>query len=117
MNIAAVLQGLATLSWLLTAGLLVLVIVRAARGRALKNGTTYVIVMIVFALVLTTISAGLVFIQPEERGVVISAIAPNGYREQILQPGLRWIIPFAENVKTYSISRQTYTVYNVGSTE
>jgi len=27
-----------------------------------------------------------------------------------LQPGLRWVIPFAENVQLYSISRQTYTM-------
>jgi regulator of protease activity HflC (stomatin/prohibitin superfamily) len=62
------------------------------------------------AAVLTSISAGLVFIQPEERGVVISAVAPKGYRENALQPGLRWIIPFFENVKIYPISRQTYTM-------
>ncbi|MFN2282185.1 MAG: SPFH domain-containing protein, partial [Anaerolineales bacterium] len=52
----------------------------------------------------------LVFIQPQERGVVISAIEPKGYREDILQPGLRWVIPYAENVKTYSISKNTYTM-------
>jgi len=60
--------------------------------------------------VLTTVSAGLVFIQADQRGVVISAVAPKGYREQPLQPGLRWVIPFAENVRFYSISRQTYTM-------
>jgi regulator of protease activity HflC (stomatin/prohibitin superfamily) len=37
-------------------------------------------------------------------------VAPNGYREQALQPGLRWIIPFAETVVKYPISRQTYTM-------
>ena len=62
------------------------------------------------AVILTTISAGLVFIQPEERGVVISAVAPKGYREQALQPGLRWIVPFLENVTTYPIFQQTYTM-------
>jgi hypothetical protein len=36
--------------------------------------------MVVVAIVLTTASAGMVFIQPEERGVVISAVAPGGYR-------------------------------------
>jgi regulator of protease activity HflC (stomatin/prohibitin superfamily) len=40
----------------------------------------------------------------------MSAVAPKGYREQTLQPGLRWVIPFAENVRLYSISRQTYTM-------
>jgi len=65
---------------------------------------------VVAAIVLTAVSAGLVFIQPEERGVVISAVAPEGYRSDALQPGLHWIIPFAENVIRYPISRQTYTM-------
>ena len=42
--------------------------------------------------------------------MVISAIDPKGYREQALEPGLHWVIPFAESVVTYPISRQTYTM-------
>ena len=41
---------------------------------------------------------------------MISAFAPKGYREAALQPGLRWIIPFAETVVRYPISTQTYTM-------
>ena len=51
-----------------------------------------------------------VFIEPQERGVVISAVSPLGYRPQALQPGLTWIIPGLENVKLYPISKQTYTM-------
>jgi regulator of protease activity HflC (stomatin/prohibitin superfamily) len=71
---------------------------------------TILLVVLAVALVLSTVSAGLVFIQPEERGVVISAIQSTGYRLQPLQPGLRWIIPFFESVIIYPISRQTYTM-------
>ncbi|MDP2975662.1 MAG: prohibitin family protein [Anaerolineales bacterium] len=110
MNIASVLQGLASFSWLLVVGVIGLAVVRAARAKPLKGAVSIIIGTIVFSLVLTTVSAGLVFIQADQRGVVISAVAPKGYREQALQPGLRWVIPFAENVKTYSISRQTYTM-------
>jgi regulator of protease activity HflC (stomatin/prohibitin superfamily) len=110
MNIASVLQGLATFSWLLVVGIIVLAVVRAARAKPLKNAVTLVILAAIFSLVLTAVSAGLVFIQADQRGVVISAVAPKGYRDQALQPGLRWVIPFAENVKTYSIARQTYTM-------
>jgi len=42
--------------------------------------------------------------------VVISALDPQGYREEALQPGLRWVIPYFENVELYTISRQTYTM-------
>ena len=41
---------------------------------------------------------------------MISAVAPQGYREDILQPGLHWVIPYAENVKSYTISKTTYTM-------
>lgn len=76
----------------------------------MKNSKSLLIIVLVVALVMTTVSSGLVFINPEERGVVISAVTPEGYRKEALQPGLRWIIPFAENVVTYPISSQTYTI-------
>jgi prohibitin 2 len=110
MNIATVLRALSSLSWVVALGVIVLAVVRASRGRSFKAATGLVIGAIVLALVLTTISAGLVFIQPEERGIVISAVAAKGYRDTALQPGLRWVIPFAENVIIYPISRQTYTM-------
>jgi len=89
---------------------LVLIVVRAARGKPIKAGVTIIIVTVVAAILLSSISAGLVFINPQERGVVISAVSSTGYRSTVLEPGLRWIIPFAESVITYPISRQTYTM-------
>jgi regulator of protease activity HflC (stomatin/prohibitin superfamily) len=53
---------------------------------------------------------GLVFIRPEQRGVVLSAVAPDGYRTEALTPGLHWVIPFFESVVVYPIYRQTYTM-------
>lgn len=110
MNIAIALQGLATFSWLLVVGVFVLAVVRASRARPLKGASSMVIVLIILAVALSTVSAGLVFVQPDERGVVVSALQEKGYRDVPLEPGLRWVIPFAENVRLYSISRQTYTM-------
>jgi regulator of protease activity HflC (stomatin/prohibitin superfamily) len=110
MNIAILLRGAATVSWLAAIALIVLAVVRTTRGRSLQGAAWFVLGAVVLALVLTTVGAGLVFIQPEERGVVVSAVAPNGYRPTALTPGLHWIIPFAENVVRYPISRQTYTM-------
>jgi regulator of protease activity HflC (stomatin/prohibitin superfamily) len=75
-----------------------------------KNGRGIVLAVLAAALIVTTLSAGLVFIDPEERGVVISALASKGYREEAMTPGLRWIVPFVERVVRYPISRQTYTM-------
>jgi len=110
MNLAALFQGIATVAWLVFVGILVLAFVRAGRNRPLKNATVTVLVTAAIAIISTFIAAGMVFIEPQERGVVISAISPKGYREEALEPGLRWILPFAERVVTYPISRQTYTM-------
>lgn len=110
MNIATVLRALSSISWVLALGIIVMAVMRSAQGQSFRPAVGLVIGAIILALVLTTVSAGLIFIQPEERGLVISAVAAKGYRDNILQPGLRWVIPFAENVITYPISRQTYTM-------
>ena len=110
MNIASVLQGLATFSWVLVVGIIILAVVRASRARPLKGAVSLVIGAVIFSLVLTTVSAGLVFLQADQYGVVISAIQPNGYRTEPLGPGLHWVVPFVESVKPYSVAKQTYTM-------
>jgi len=110
MQITILVSALAAFSWLLVVAFLVLTVLRARQGRKTRGTVTGIVVAVVAAILLNTLSAGLVFIRPEERGVVISAIAPKGYREDILQPGLRWVIPYAENVMVYKISKSTYTM-------
>jgi regulator of protease activity HflC (stomatin/prohibitin superfamily) len=110
MNIADVFKFFAFFLWIAVAGFLLIIIMRASRNQGVKGLTTTFVILLVVAAIVTVVSMGLVFIQPEERGVVISALAPNGIRTDALQPGLRFVIPFAEQVKTYPISRQTYTM-------
>ncbi len=110
MRITDLITGLSALLWAAAIGLIALITVQTSRGQKMKNGRTLIAILFTSALVLTTLSAGLVFVEPHERGVVISAIAPKGYRETALQPGLRWIAPFVERVERYPVSRQTYTM-------
>jgi len=110
MNVANIVRILAAVAWIAFIGILAIVIMRASRNKNVKGPVTMLLIVLAGAVILSTVAAGLVFIQPEERGVVISAIQPTGYRVQPLQPGLRWIIPFFESVVTYPISRQTYTM-------
>jgi regulator of protease activity HflC (stomatin/prohibitin superfamily) len=109
-NIAVVLRGLASFSWVAALVIIGLAVVRATRGQGFKAAGGLIGAAIAAALVLTSAGAGMVFIQPEERGIVISAVAPKGYREAVLLPGLHWIIPFAESTIIYPISSQTYTM-------
>ena len=50
MNIASVLQGLATFSWLLVVGIIVLAVFRASRAKPLKGAVGLVIGAVVFSL-------------------------------------------------------------------
>jgi regulator of protease activity HflC (stomatin/prohibitin superfamily) len=53
---------------------------------------------------------GVVFVPPDRVAVVISPVSPGGIRDYPVYPGLRWVIPIVEHVKTYPISRQTFTM-------
>jgi regulator of protease activity HflC (stomatin/prohibitin superfamily) len=110
MNITTIFGGLATIGWVLVIAVLALVVSRAAREKPVRNGGLFVLGLLIFAIAMSGVSAGIVFIAPEERGVVISAVSPTGYREQVLTPGLQFVIPGLETVVRYPISRQTYTM-------
>jgi regulator of protease activity HflC (stomatin/prohibitin superfamily) len=115
MNISTLLQGIASFAWIGFIGVLVTIFIRTSRSQPVKGLSTLVIVFLVAAILLTSVGAGLVFLQANEYGVVISAFQPNGYRTQALGPGLHWIIPFIESVQKYSIARQTYTMSSTSS--
>lgn len=109
MNVDNILQAAAFLLWLVVVGLIVIAVTRSTRGRPTRGLGWVILVLAISAVLLTVVAAGLVFVQPNERGVVISALV-NGVRPQALQPGLNWVVPFFETVKPYPISRQTYTM-------
>jgi regulator of protease activity HflC (stomatin/prohibitin superfamily) len=110
MNIATLSTGVVIVIWGLAVLFIALVVTRATRNQPVRNASSILGGLVVLAILMTALNAGLVFIKPEERGVVISAVDPQGYRSQALTPGLHWIIPFAENVVIYPISRQNYTM-------
>lgn len=109
MNLIRILQGVALASWVAVIAVIAYVATRASRGQRLRSGVAIVVLTIAGAVVLNIVAAGLVFIQPQERGVVIT-VGSGGTRPEPLQPGLNYIVPFAETVVPYSISRQTYTM-------
>ena len=109
MNIASLIQGIGSFGLLAVVGLISLVVVRASRRQPVKGLVTTTIVVGIAAGLLAVVGAGLVFIQPSERGVVIT-IREGGVRDVALEPGLHWVMPFLEWVQPYSISRQSYTM-------
>jgi regulator of protease activity HflC (stomatin/prohibitin superfamily) len=110
MNIETVFTTLATLAWILAIGVAILIATQKVRQQPIRRSGWIIGIVLGAAIILTLISAGLVFINPQDRGVVISAIMPEGYRQEALEPGLSWIVPFVENVIIYPVSKQTYTM-------
>ena len=114
MNIAQVVQFIASGAWLVVIGLVVLMVTRSSRGQPVKGFSSGVVVMIVVAIALSTVGAGLVFIEPDEMAVVITA-GEGGIRPAPLTAGIHFVIPFIERVERYTILRQTYTMSAVGT--
>ncbi|HLF73020.1 MAG TPA: prohibitin family protein [Anaerolineales bacterium] len=112
MNIVDVIRSLAGFAWLAAVGLGVLALVRAGRNQSAKGIGSTVVILLVVAAILTTLGAGLVFVEASERGVV-RTIRAGGVRSDPLGPGLHWIVPVVEQVVTYSISNQSYTMSGV----
>jgi len=114
MNIVDVIRSLAGFAWLAAIGLGVMAISRAGRNQSAKGIGSTVVVALVLALVLTTLGAGLVYVESNERGVV-KTITAGAVRPDPIQPGLHWILPVVEQVVTYSISNQNYTMSAVAT--
>src|SRR5262245_58208666 len=109
MNIADVVRALAGFTWLAAIGIGLLLITRVARNQAARGLGTLTVVVVVASVLFTALGAGLVFVEPNERGVVIT-IGRGGILPNPLEPGLHWIVPFVQRVQIYSVSRQTYTM-------
>ncbi len=57
---------------------------------------------------LTLVKASLVFVYPQQAGVVVSIFSPDGVRQQPLRGGLHWVVPLAERLVVYPLYWQTY---------
>ena len=111
------LNYLTIIAWILFGLLVVFITLRAFRDggprEAYKTlGSKRIIMSFILALTITLISAALVFIEPQQVGVVVSVLSRDGYREQPFRSGLHWIVPLAERVNIYPIYWQTYTMSN-----
>jgi regulator of protease activity HflC (stomatin/prohibitin superfamily) len=109
------LSVIAVLAWVWFAFVLGLIALRTYQVKGINAAVRAifsfrVMIALVVALSLSLLSASLVFIEPQEAGVVISVIQPNGYREQPLRSGLHAIVPLAERVIRYPVYWQTYTM-------
>lgn len=112
MNVVDVIRSLAGLALLAAIGIGVLAMVRTGRNQNSKGLGSTALIVLVIAGILFVLGSGLVYVESSERGVV-KTIRAGGVRTEPLGPGLHWIVPVVEQVVTYSISNQTYTMSSV----
>ncbi|MBN1487797.1 MAG: prohibitin family protein [Anaerolineae bacterium] len=115
MNIDLLLKIGSYLAWGIFLGTVSALLIRAAaRGQLSAAFAGRSVTAMIFALLVviasSILSASVVFIQPQEVGVVVSILYAEGFRDQPLRSGLHLIVPLAEEVVTYPIYWQTYTM-------
>jgi regulator of protease activity HflC (stomatin/prohibitin superfamily) len=75
-----------------------------------RNASRIFLIIVVLVILIGLISSTIIFVPPDETGVVVSRITRGGVRADPLQSGLHFVVPLLENVEKYSIARQTYTM-------
>ena len=68
------------------------------------------VIILLILIAITVIKTSAIFVEPQEVGVVISILSPEGYRSRPFRSGLHLLYPLLEQVQKYPISFQTYTM-------
>jgi regulator of protease activity HflC (stomatin/prohibitin superfamily) len=103
------------IAWIVFLAMVLILIVRGLQDGGLRGmlrslASMRLFVLLVVALFISLLSSSLVFVEPNKVAVVVSLFDRNGYRDQPIRSGLHWIWPLAEEVESYTISWQTYTM-------
>ena len=116
MAIKAVLGFLIAIFVMAIIGGVALIVVNSTRGRRVRPGIIIIAIGVVGVAVLAPLNAGLVLIQPNEVGVVFRQTASGSAAlREPLQPGLKWVVPFIDQVIIYDAGQQSVDM--VGSAE
>lgn len=88
-----------------------LAVFNTQRGRRSRPGVIMAIAGLIGILILAPLNAGLVLIQPNESGVVFRTVGGGANSLQTpLPPGLRWVVPFVDQVIVYDVGQQSVTL-------
>lgn len=91
-----------------------LVSINTARGRKVQPGILLAVASLVAVLILSPLNVGLVVVQPNQVGVVFRQTASGD--AALLTPltaGLKWVVPFVDDVTLYNIDQQSVTMTGI----
>lgn len=114
-NLDVLLTVLARSTWAFYIVYIFVVLIRSAmREGILRAGlellTYRVLLPLLLPIAATLASMAIVFVHPQQTGVIVSILSPGGVRPEALPSGLHAIIPFLEFEHLYPIYWQTYTM-------
>lgn len=75
-----------------------------------KNTSRMFLVIVISIVIIGIVSSTIIFVPPDETGVVVSMLQKGAVRPEPLESGLHFVVPFVENVKKYTKAKQTYTM-------
>jgi regulator of protease activity HflC (stomatin/prohibitin superfamily) len=115
MNLDRLLNLITIVAWTLFTLFTLVAFVRTARRAGLpvavhRTLSARLIVPLLLLIALSLLNAAVVFVPPEQIGVVISLLSPRGIRERPMPAGLHLKVPLAELVHFYPTYWQTYTM-------
>jgi regulator of protease activity HflC (stomatin/prohibitin superfamily) len=110
MGIQTILSLVASIAWVAVVGVVAWLVFNMARGQKVGGSIGAIIGGVVLAALLSTAAAGVVFVEAQQRAVVITPFGQGGIRPEPLDSGIHWIVPFVETARFYDVSRRTYTL-------
>jgi prohibitin 2 len=110
------LGGFAIVLWIILGAYVVQGVVRSAQkplGHKKTVSIPTVALLLVLALVASTVGSSLVIIAPGEVGAVVSSF--TGTQPEPLTPGMHFVAPYVNTVVRYSTREQVYTMTKLAS--
>lgn len=114
-NIDSLAARVAQIAWIAFTVYTAILVFDTIRRNGVLQGTMRLLtfrILLPFAVSvgLQVLSMSIVFVAPQQVGVVVSAWSPNGIRPKALSPGLHFIIPLIEAEAKFPTYWQTYTM-------
>ena len=111
-GISGVFGAVALLGFLAFLGGVGLVVVAASQGRPVRGGVLLAVVGLLFGIVLSVVSQGVIVVEPQEVAVVFQTV--SGDLGPPRRAGTHIIIPILQDATIYPITSQEYTMSGTG---
>ncbi len=107
-GISSIIGGIALLGFLVFLAGVGMVVVAASQGRPVRGGILLAVIGLVFGVLLSVVSQGVIVVEPQQRAVVFNTL--SGELVEPRGPGTHIIIPVLQEATIYPISQQEYTM-------